>query len=98
VLFELFEYQKDSLDPRGKRLGRWVGSLATPDEQRERWNTTLRTYRFELDYTAVSHTQSYVLTAIFELSSGGRFFNSIVLPARVPEKTEHKQSTGLGIE
>ncbi len=90
VLFELFEYHRDSPDPRGRRLGRWVGSLSTPDEQRERWNTTLRTYRFQLDYPAVLTTQSYVLTAIFELSTGGRFFNSIVLPAHPAEKPEHK--------
>ena len=74
VLFELFDYRKESPDPRGKRLGRWVGSLASLDEQRERWNTTLRTYRFQLDYPAVSPSQAYVLTAIFELNGGGRFF------------------------
>jgi hypothetical protein len=98
VLFELFEYRRDSPDPRGKRLGRWVGSLETLDEQRERWNTTLRTYRFQLDYPAVSPSQSYVLSGIFELSGGGRFFNSIVLPAHVPEKAESKEHTPLGAE
>lgn len=98
VLFELFEYQRESPDPRGKRLGRWVGSLDSPDEQRQRWNTTLRTYRFQLDYPTVSPSQSYVLSAIFELSGGGRFFDSIVLPAHTPEAPEHKDNSGLGIE
>jgi hypothetical protein len=98
VLFELFDYRKDSPDPRGKRLGRWVGSLASLGEQRDRWNTTLRTYRFQLDFPAVSTTQSYVLTAIFELGSGGRFFDSIVLPAHAPEKADHKNQLGIGAE
>jgi hypothetical protein len=96
VLFELFGYRKDSPDPRGKRLGRWVGSLVTPDEQRERWNTTLRTYRFQLDYPGISTQLSYVLTAIFEPSTGGRFFSQIVLPGQVPEKAAHKSTSPLG--
>jgi hypothetical protein len=96
VLFELFSYRKDAPDPRGKRLGRWVGSLMTPDEQRERWNTTLRTYRFQLDYPGISTTNSFVLTAIFEPSTGGRFFSRIILPGITPEKPEHKSSSPLG--
>jgi hypothetical protein len=98
VLFELFEYRRDSPDPRGKRLGRWVGLLDTPAEQRERWNTTLRTYRFQLDYPNVSPSEAYVLSAIFELSGGGRFFDSIVLPGRPDEKPERKDNLGLGAE
>jgi hypothetical protein len=97
VLFELFEYRRDSPDPRGKRLGRWVGSLETLGEQRERWNTTLRTYRFQLDYAAVSTSQSYVLSGIFELSNGGRFFNSIVIPAHRLDKDTPKEHSQLGL-
>ena len=49
VMFELFEYRKDSPDPRGHRLaGPWVLSLKSTAEQHDRWNTTLRTYRFQL--------------------------------------------------
>jgi len=96
VLFELFGYRKDSPDPRGKRLGRWVGSLVTPDEQRERWNTTLRTYRFQLDYPGINAELSYVLTAIFEPTTGGRFFSQIILPGQIPEKPAHKSSSPLG--
>jgi len=98
VLFELFEYRRESPDPRGKRLGRWVGSLETPDEQRQRWNTTLRTYRFQLDYPTVSPSQAYVLSAIFEVSGGGRFFNSIVLSAHAAEQPAHKNNLGFGAE
>jgi hypothetical protein len=96
VLFELFGYRKDAPDPRSKRLGRWVGSLVTPDEQRERWNTTLRTYRFQLDFPGISSEQSYVLTAIFEPTTGGRFFSQIVLPGQIPEKPAKKSSSPLG--
>src|ERR1700761_8650492 len=50
VLFELFTYRRAAPDPRGRRIGGpWVGSLATLAEQNARWNTTLRTYRFQLD-------------------------------------------------
>src|SRR5205807_9523265 len=87
VLFELFDYRTDSPDPRGGRIaGPWVFSLATLDEQHERWNTTLRTYRFQLSYPEIRVDKSYVLTAIFELTGGGRFFDRIVLPARKPSE------------
>jgi hypothetical protein len=98
VLFELFEYRKDSPDPRGKRLGYWPGSLVTTGDQKEKWNTTLRTYRFQLAYPTVQPTTSYVLSAIFELSGGGRFFNSIVLAGHAVEKPEKKDHLGLGAE
>lgn len=98
VLFELFDYHRDSPDPRGKRLGHWVGSLETPQEQRERWNTTLRTYRFQLSYPGISETQTYVLAATFELPGGGRFFDQIVLPGKAAEKSQPKRDTGLGVE
>jgi hypothetical protein len=98
VLFELFEFRRDSPDPRGKRIIHWVGSLATLDEQRERWNTTLRTYRFQLDDPAVDSARTYVLWATFELATGGRFFDHIVLQGHPAEKTEKKQGVGLGVE
>ena len=92
VLFELFDYRKDSPDPRGSRVaGPWVGSLATLDEQHMRWNTTLRSYRFQLNYPEVRLDQTYVLTAIFELSTGGRFFDRVILPARQPEPANGKR-------
>jgi hypothetical protein len=98
VLFELFDFRRESPDPRAKRLGHWVGSLATPDEQKERWNTTLRTYRFQLDYPQLDPAHTYVLCATFELTTGGRFFDQIVLPGHPAEKTDKKKGTGLGVE
>jgi hypothetical protein len=86
ALFELFDYRTDSPDPRGWRVaGPWVGSLATLDEQHERWNTTLRTYRFQLNYPEIRADKAYVLTAVFELTTGGRFFDRVILtPTKSP--------------
>ncbi len=79
VLFELFDYIRQA-PFTGKRVGGpWVASLATPAEQRDKWNKTLRTYLFPLSYPAISTTQDYVLTATFELTGGGRFFGKMVL-------------------
>jgi hypothetical protein len=96
VLFELFTYRQNSPDPRGKRVGGpWVGSLATLAEQQDRWNTTLRTYRFELTDPNLHTDQTYVLTAIFELTGGGRFFDRSVLP-ELKSESKQRESSGLG--
>ncbi len=90
VLFELFGYRNDSPDPRGPRVNRWPGSLVTLDEQRDRWNKVLWTYRFQLEDPQILTTNSYVLTATFEPTSGGRFFDQIVLQGHTPEKAKKK--------
>jgi hypothetical protein len=90
VVFELFGYRRNSPDPRGTRIGGpWIESLASLDEQHARWNTTLRTYRFDLSQPTVRTDQPYVLTAIFELTRGSRFFDQIVL---TPTSTEENSS------
>ena len=99
VLFELFSLRKDYPDPRGERAaGPWVGSLQTLAEQYARWNTTLRTYKFELNDPRYQTDQSYVLTAVFEKTGGGRFFDRIVLPA-APAKphSRHQNSARAGL-
>jgi hypothetical protein len=94
VLFELYLYRQTSPDPRGKRVGGpWVGSLATLAEQHERWNTTLRTYRFELTDPRLHTDQAYVLTAIFELTGGGRFFDRTILPGVKGDSKEQDRNT-----
>ncbi len=90
VLFELFGYRNDSPDPRGPRVNRWPGSLVTLDEQRDRWNKVLWTYRFQLEDPQVQPTQSYVLSATFEPVTGGRFFDQIVIQGHQPEKAAKK--------
>jgi hypothetical protein len=57
----------------------WIGSLETQDDQRLRWNRTSRTYSFPLEFPQISATSTYLLTAEFQLSSGGRYYDQIVL-------------------
>ena len=86
VIFELFEYRQFDPDVRGLRLvDPWIGDLSTLAAQRERWNRTSRTYSFQLQYDGINENRYYVLTATFELSNGGRFFDQIILqPKEAP--------------
>jgi hypothetical protein len=80
VIFELYAFQKFDPERKGKRLcNPWVGTLETLDDQRLRWNRTSRTYSFPLAYDQISLTGTYVLTAEFQLSNGGRFYDQIIL-------------------
>lgn len=80
VVFELFEYQAYNPERRGDRLvNPWIGYLETLDEQRDRWNRTSRTYSFQLQYDQIQPNRTYVLTAEFQLSGGGRFFDRIII-------------------
>src|SRR5688572_26791518 len=80
VIFELFEYQAYEPERRGERLvGPWIGYLETLDEQRDRWNRTSRTYSFQLEYPRIQGNRTYVLTADFQLSGGGRFFDRVIV-------------------
>ncbi len=86
VIFELYEYRKFDPDPRGNRLANpWIGDLDTIDAQRQRWNHTSRTYSFQLAYPQIQTDRSYVLTATFQLSGGGRFFDQMILAAPEPQ-------------
>ena len=80
LLFEVFDYRIANPDPRGPRLANpWIGSIATLEDQRARWNRTSRTYTFQLAFPQVDKSKSYVLTAMFRSTTGGRFFDRIVL-------------------
>lgn len=82
IVFELYEYRAYSPDPRGERLAFWTAQLSTTTDQSERWNRTSRTYSFTLAYDQIRPDRTYVLAATFELSSGGRFFDRIILEPR----------------
>jgi hypothetical protein len=90
VVFELFEYRPYEPDPRGQRLvNPWIGELGTLQAQQQRWNRTSRTYGFQLATDQIREDRTYVLTATFELSSGGRFFDRIILePREQPSASE----------
>jgi hypothetical protein len=80
VIFELYSFQKFDSERKGNRLANpWIGSLETTEDQRLRWNRTSRTYSFPLAFDQVSPGGTYLLTAQFQLSNGGRFYDQIVL-------------------
>ena len=89
VLFELFEYRPYDPEPRGQRLAYWNAPLATLADQRERWNRTSRTYGFDLAYDPIRTDRTYVLTATFELSGGGRFFDRMIIEPRERNGATH---------
>lgn len=85
VIFELYEYKPYSPDPRGRRLvAPWEGRLDSIEDQRARWNRVNRAYIFQLACDVVRPGTAYVLTATFELSSGGRFFDRLILQGEKP--------------
>jgi hypothetical protein len=86
VIFELYDFQPYNPERRGDRVcNPWIGYLETLDEQRDRWNRTSRTYSFQLSYDQIQPTKTYVLTAEFQLSNGGRFFDRIILEGKRPD-------------
>lgn len=86
VVFELFEYRRNDPEPRGLRLvNPWIGDLSTLEAQRQRWNRTSRTYSFQLAFPQITTDRAYVLTATFELSGGGRYFDRIILAPQEPQ-------------
>lgn len=88
VVLELYEYRPYSPDSRGERLAFWNAQLATAADQADRWNRTSRTYSFALAYDAIRPDRPYVLSATFELSAGGRFFDRIILEPRERREDE----------
>lgn len=96
IIFELFEYKPYEPERRGERVcNPWIGYLETLDEQRERWNRTSRTYGFQLAYDQLILSRTYVLTAEFQLGSGGRFFDRIILEGQKPEAPSTMPTTPL---
>lgn len=80
VVFELFQYRTGFPDPRGTRVvNPWVATLDNVAAQRVHWNRAGRTYGFQLAFPQINPKTTYVLTATFELTGGGRFFDRIIL-------------------
>ncbi len=85
IIFELYDYRPYNPDPRGQRVvAPWEGRLDSIEDQRARWNRVNRAYIFQLAFDKIRPDQPYVLTAMFELYGGGRFFDRLIL---VPDKT-----------
>ena len=83
VVFELYRYRPGFPDPRGERVvPPFAASIDDPAEQRDRWSRTSRGYSFQLAYPEVNSNGTYVLTAVFEVTGGGRFEDRIILEPR----------------
>ena len=94
VMFELYEYDREQPDAKDDRIANpWIGSLETIAEQRERWNRTSRTYGFQLALPGISTSSHYVLTAMFEKTDGGRFFDRVVLEPQRQEPSLGSSTT-----
>jgi hypothetical protein len=92
VVFELFEYRKGWADPRGPRVvNPWVTSLETYAEQKAHWERASGAYTFQLKCPGLKMDHNYVLTAMFETTSGQRFFSKIIIVQLVPEETKHSR-------
>jgi hypothetical protein len=93
VRFELYEYRKGNPEMRGTRVTNpWVGSLASYDDQRARWNRVSRTYAFQLAYPQISTGQTYVLIATFKPTGEGRRLEARVV---LPGQEEQGGSVGM---
>ncbi len=92
-IFELYEYRRADPEPRGIRLAYWQASIVSLEDQRVRWNRISRTYSFQLGFPTISTGRSYVLSAQFQSTSGGRLWSQIVLPGVEEDKSGTKPST-----
>ncbi len=92
-VFELYDYHRADPEPRGVRLAYWEASIVSLEDQRIRWNRISRTYSFQLAFPDASINHSYVLSAQFQSTSGGRLWSQIILPAVEEDKSATKPST-----
>ena len=80
LMFELYEYRQGNPESRGARISNpWIGSLSTLQDQKARWNRVSRTYLFQLAMPGINAQQRFVLTASFRSTTGGRFFDKVVI-------------------
>jgi hypothetical protein len=100
VMFELFEYRRDSEEIRGRRIGGpWAFSLDTKTDQEQHWTPTLRGYTFQLPFPLVSASRSYVLTAQLDVSEadgkalGGRLFDRMIVEGTDDGRGHHKRAS-----
>jgi len=86
LLFELFTFQSNQPDPRGRRVANpWIGALQSSEDQRDRWNRASRSYTFPLELPRPDPSVDYVLTAQYDSPDGRRYFGRLILEARKDE-------------
>jgi hypothetical protein len=95
LILDLYEYKKYDPQRRGNWLAQWQADLSTLAAQRDYWNRTSRTYGFQLAFGQIAVDKNYVLTAEFQLSSGQRLFDQLVIEAQV--KPERRAAPDFGL-
>ena len=87
IILDLYEYKKYDPQRKGNWLAEWQADLSTLASQRDFWNRTSRTYGLQLAFGQIQLDKNYILTAEFQLNSGGRLFDQLVIEAQVkPDK------------
>jgi hypothetical protein len=83
IILDLYEYKKYDPQRKGLWLAEWQADLSTLAAQRDYWNRTSRTYGFQLAFPQIQLDKNYVLTAEFQLNSGSRLFDQLVIEAQI---------------
>lgn len=100
IRFELYDYVQGVPDPKGARAANpWIGSLASQEDQKARWNRTSRTYSFQLGMNNFPAGKAHILVATFKPSGDGpRLFSQIVIqPAEGASDSDNKPENSSGI-
>ena len=85
IMFELFDYRKDSPQIRGGRIGGpWIAELNTKAQQQEHWNPALRAYTFQLAFPQVTIGRYYVLTVQVDLNNTAALTQPSSAPSTAP--------------
>jgi hypothetical protein len=83
LILDLYDYKKYDPQRKGLWLAEWQADLSTLASQRDYWNRTSRTYGLQIAYPQIALDKNYVLTAEFQLNSGGRLFDQLVIEAQI---------------
>ena len=73
--FELYRFQPNSIDPKGKRIAVWEESTIEPAKNLLHWDKITRTYEFKLQWESpIPVGRKFVLQAVFTSPFSERMF------------------------
>lgn len=80
--FELYEYNQELAESKGKRLAIWAEQDLTGfSDNTAAWRDFLRAYQFDLAFDLPAD-KTYVIAVTYTSSGGKRLYNQMVLSAR----------------
>ncbi len=80
--FSLYEFKKQSPDPKGKLINVWSQSVLTPEKNAQHWSGVSHTYVFKLDCAReLPGGHQFVVEAEFASPYTDRIFDSKVITA-----------------